>query len=76
MVLQTTGVHIPNELLHKILTLVIADCVHSVCISPADEPWDMNVISTLSSVCFSFKEIATEVAIKAFAVTPSDDGSR
>jgi hypothetical protein len=76
MALQTTGRHIPNELLHKILTRVIADSVHSVCISYIEESWNMDVFFTLSSVCFSFKEISTEVALKAFAITPPDERGR
>jgi len=73
MMVQTTGCQIRNELLHKILTSVIADSLHSVCMSPTDESWNMNIFSTLSSVSFSFKEISMEVAIKAFAITPPED---
>jgi hypothetical protein len=61
---------IPNELLHKILIGVLADSVHTICMSGHESVlnWHYNVLSTLCSVCFSFQEIARDIAVKVFGI--------
>ena len=66
----------PPELLHMVLTRVIADCVHTVCFFPGNSEWEMNVFATLSSVSSAFRAIATELAIRTFQVQPSDGDTR
>lgn len=67
---------IPNELVHKILTGVLAESVHSICLSPGKAPWEMNVAVTISSVSFTFNQIMKEVAAKAFAIVHPKHGGR
>jgi hypothetical protein len=67
---------IPSELVHKILTGVLAESVHSICLSPGKAPWEMNVAVTISSVSFTFNQIMKEVAAKAFAIVQPERGGR
>lgn len=60
--------HMPVELLHHILTDVLADCLHTVCTSDEETIWELNALHTLCCVCFTFREIAEQVAYKAFAL--------
>ncbi|KAJ7619688.1 hypothetical protein FB45DRAFT_931418 [Roridomyces roridus] len=63
---------LPTELVFKILTHVLAHSVHKVVMSPdPDIDWFLNVHHTLSSVCFSFREIMRGISTKAFQYTPS-----
>ncbi|KIJ92536.1 hypothetical protein K443DRAFT_685198, partial [Laccaria amethystina LaAM-08-1] len=57
---------LPNELFDRIITFVIADSVHSICVSPGDTTWDMDVLPTLHKVSPLFRAISTEVVRKAF----------
>ena len=57
---------LPNELFDRIITFVIADSVHSICVSPGDTTWDMDVLPTLHQVSPLFRAISTEVVRKAF----------
>jgi hypothetical protein len=66
----------PCELVCKILTLVIADSVHTVCCSDVYPPWEMNVASVLSSVSFAFQEIVKELVIKAFEIPQLTEDTR
>ena len=63
---------VPNELIHKILIAILAECVHSVCMSPDVAFWEVNVTATISSVSFAFNEIMKEVSTKAFAISPRE----
>ena len=56
---------LPNELFDRIITFVIADSVHSICVSPGDTTWDMDVLPTLHQVSPLFRAISTEVVRKA-----------
>jgi len=70
------GHHVPCELIRKILTLVFADSVHSICVSSALVAWEMTVASTVSSVSFAFHEIMKEIATKAFEIPVPEEGTR
>lgn len=75
---------LPVELVHKIITLVVADSVHSVCTSGdrlsdyelTESPkesnavltWDINALTHLSGVCRQFKDICSDIAVKIFLV--------
>ncbi|KAF9476625.1 hypothetical protein BDN70DRAFT_838990 [Pholiota conissans] len=60
---------LPNELLHKILLTVIADSVHSICVSQGDTTWERSMMDTLYHVSPVFKAISTELVIKAFDIS-------
>jgi len=66
---------IPNELIHKILRGVLADSVHTICMSSKDKAlnWHYNVVSTLCAVCFSFQEIGRDIAMRVFAIKGEKD---
>lgn len=59
---------LPNELLYKIILLVISDSVHSICVSTEDTTWEANVIDTFGQVSAGFKAISSEIAAKAFDI--------
>lgn len=64
---------LPTELVHKILTTVIVDCIHLLALSPEEHSWELNVFRTLSSVSYTFNQLAMRIAIKAFAIDDSSD---
>ncbi|KAJ6620429.1 hypothetical protein B0H10DRAFT_2432835 [Mycena sp. CBHHK59/15] len=64
---------LPNELVFKILAQILAHSIHMVIVSPGDPQWHMNAHNTLSSVCFSFKEIMKGISSKVFQFTASDE---
>jgi hypothetical protein len=59
---------LPNELLHKIMLLVITDSVHSICLSSGDSTWEKNIMDTFYQVSPAFKAITGELAAKAFDI--------
>ena len=63
---------LPNELLHKIVLLVITESVHTICLSTEDTAWEKNVIDTLYQVSPAFKAISGELATKAFDISKSN----
>lgn len=69
---------LPNELLHKIIILLIADCVHVVCMSNENPLWEKTVLETLNDVSPVFRAISCEIAAAAFDVAPDirDDDRR
>lgn len=69
---------LPNELLHKIIILLIADCVHAVCMSNENPLWEKTVLETLNDVSPIFRAISCEIAAAAFDILPDvrDDDRR
>jgi hypothetical protein len=59
---------LPSELLHKILTSVLAESIHAISTSPNLTKWDMDVAWTLAQTCFTWKEIVKDILTLAFAV--------
>lgn len=59
---------LPNELLYKVILLVLSESVHSICVSPEDTTWEKTLMETLSHVSLSFKAISSEIACKAFEI--------
>ena len=59
---------LPPELLYNIVTWVIAQSVHSICISDDDVEWELKLMETLCLVSSAFRDITLEVACKAFAI--------
>ena len=59
---------LPPELLHKVITWVIAQSVHSICVLSNDVEWDLKLMETLCLVSSGFRDITLEVACKAFAI--------
>ncbi|KAG5641219.1 hypothetical protein DXG03_005753 [Asterophora parasitica] len=62
----------PNELLHDIVLRVVATSIHTICVSPDDVEWEMNVLSTLCRVSFNFRTITLELARRAFQSKPEE----
>jgi hypothetical protein len=65
---------LPNELLHKIMLLVITDSVHSICLSTGDTTWEKSIMDTFYQVSPAFKAISSELAAKAFDIPKSIRG--
>jgi len=59
---------LPSELLHKILTSVLAESIHAISISPDITKWDTDVVWTLAQTCFTWKEIVKGILTLAFAI--------
>ncbi|KDR78174.1 hypothetical protein GALMADRAFT_1304697 [Galerina marginata CBS 339.88] len=59
---------LPNELLYKVILLVISESVHSICVSTEDTTWERGVMDTLHQVSGGFKAISSEIAVKAFDI--------
>ena len=59
---------LPPELLQKVITWVIAQSVHSICILSDDVEWELESMETLCLVSSGFREIALKVACKAFGI--------
>jgi hypothetical protein len=59
---------LPSELLHKIITNVLADSIHAISVSPEVTQWDMRVVWTLIQTCFKWKEIVKDILTMAFAI--------
>ena len=67
---------VPCELIRKILTMLMADSIQTICCSESLPAWEINVALTLSSVSFAFREIVLEVTIKAFEIPQPIEGAR
>ncbi|KAG2005754.1 hypothetical protein CC2G_002134 [Coprinopsis cinerea AmutBmut pab1-1] len=61
----STGLQLPNELLHKILLWSIGDGLHTLC-TTTKCPWEMNMLLTFHCVSIPFRAISREIACKAF----------
>ena len=66
----------PSELIRKILTMLMADSIQTICCSESHPAWEINVAFTLSSVSFAFREIVHEVTTKAFEIPQPTEGAR
>jgi len=70
----TTGtLQLPPELLHKVITWVLAQSVHSICVSSDEVGWELKLMETLCLVSSAFRDIALEVACKAFGIRREED---
>jgi hypothetical protein len=63
-----TRAPLPSELLHKIITSVLADSIHAISVCPEVTQWDMGVAWTLAGTCFMWKEIVKGILTMAFAI--------
>jgi len=61
---------LPSELLHRIITSVIVQSVHSICVLSDDVEWELKLMETLCLVSSAFRDIALEVACKALSAIP------
>jgi len=64
---------LPNELLYSIISWVLVNSVHSICVSTGDVSWDKNVMNILCDVSPAFKAIAMEIISKAFEISKATD---
>lgn len=80
---------LPLELVHRIISIVLIDSLHLVSTAvPAkvlpnnsldkayDYRWDINALTTLSCVCLQFKDICSDLALKAYIADQIADGTR
>lgn len=72
MALSHEPLRFPIELLHKILTHVVGNSIHAICIFPGDVNWELRIFETLCGVSSSFKAITTELFIKGFKIPPDE----
>jgi len=66
---------LPYELLHHILGVTLADCVHQICFpkSPdSDLNWELNALTTLSLCSRDFRDITVDICQKMYG--PPDEG--
>lgn len=64
---------LPTELIHNIVSWVLVDSVHSICVSTGDVNWEKDVINILCDVSPSFRAIAREIVAKAFEISRETD---
>jgi hypothetical protein len=69
MAATTTRTHMPfpSELLHKILTDVLAESIHAICVAPELCGWDMDVVWMLAGTCYTWRAIVKDILVMAFA---------
>lgn len=60
---------LPTELIHNIISWVLVDSVHSICVSTGDVIWEKDVMNILCDVSPSFRAIAIEIVAKAFGIS-------
>jgi hypothetical protein len=63
-----TPLPLPTELMYEIISTVITDSLHTVCISDIDHPWEFRAIWTLSSVSYWIREITLELVAKFYGL--------
>ena len=64
---------LPNELLYNIISWVLVNSVHSICVSTEDVSWEKDVMNILCDVSPAFRAIAMEVVAKAFEIHRETD---
>jgi hypothetical protein len=64
---------LPPELIHNIISWVLVDSIHSVCVSTGDVNWEKDVMNILCEVSPSFRAIAIEIVAKAFGISRETD---
>ena len=68
------GFALPTELLHNIISWVLVNSIHSICVSTeGDVIWEKNVMNYLCDVSPSFRAIAIEIVAKAFEISRGTD---
>ena len=67
------GQTFPTELIYGIISWVLSNSIHSICLSKGDVNWEMDVMNILCDVSPSFGAIAIEIAAKAFAIEVESD---
>jgi len=64
---------LPTELIHNIVSWVLVDSIHSICVSTGDVSWEKDVMNILCDVSPSFRAIAREIVAKAFGISRETD---
>ena len=70
------GQTFPTELIYGIISWVLSNSIHSICLSKGDVNWEMDVMNILCNVSPSFKGIAIEIVVQAFEIQfygPTDE---
>ena len=60
---------LPTELIFNIISWVLVNSIHSICVSTGDVNWEKDVMNILCDVSPSFRAIAIEIAAKAFEIS-------
>ena len=63
------GLALPTELIYNIISWVLVNSIHSICVSTGDVNWEKNVMNILCDVSPSFRAIAIEIVAKAFEIS-------
>lgn len=67
------GFTLPAELIHNIISWVLVNSIHSICVSTEDVNWEKDVMNILCDVSPSFRAIAIEIVAKAFEISRGTD---
>ena len=67
------GLALPTELIYNIITWVLVNSIHSICVSTGDVNWEKDVMNILCEVSPSFRAIAIEIVSKAFDIPGGTD---
>ena len=64
---------LPTELIYNIISWVLVNSIHSICVSTGDVNWEKDVMNILCDVSPSFRAIAIEIVAKAFEISRGTD---
>ena len=67
------GFALPTELIHNIISWVLVNSIHSICVSTENVNWEKDVMNILCYVSPSFRAIAIEIVAKAFEISRGTD---
>ena len=67
------GFTLPAELIHNIISWVLVNSIHSICVSTEDVKWEKDIMNILCNVSPSFRAIAIEIVAKAFEISRGTD---
>ena len=67
------GLVLPTELIYNIISWVLVNSIHSICVSTGDVNWERDVMNILCDVSPSFGAIAIEIVVKAFEISRGTD---
>jgi len=67
------GFPLPTELIHNIISWVLVNSIHSICVSTEGVNWEKDVMNILCDVSPSFRAIAIEIVAKAFEISRGTD---
>ncbi|KAF8658437.1 hypothetical protein AX16_001988 [Volvariella volvacea WC 439] len=69
------AIYLPPELLYKVVTSVLGQSIHSICLETGDVGWEMDSFRVLARVCKAFRQMAQEIYAQALEMPTSSDGT-